>query len=187
MTESIWIARDGASFGPYTLDQLRAWIADGTVASHDRAYAANAGWTTAAQLAGGVAGTATPPPIPSMAVAADANEGIVRSIAQYERISAIVWAVIAFLQIISVVAIIAGVWNAYAAYTRFRLVPHIEARNRHVPAAFESIAGLVIIGAINLFLGGGVGVLGVVMDFVVRDHVLKNRHVFDREAGALDA
>ena len=185
MTEPIWIARGGVSHGPYTADQLRAWLASGTISYQDQAYAASVGWRTVAQMTGMNAAHPHPPFMPAIPVT-DPNEATIRRIAEYERISAIVWAVIAFLQIISVVAIIAGIWNAYASYTRFRLIPYIEARNKHVPASFESITGLVIIGLINLFLGGVIGVVGVVMDFVVRDYVLRNRHAFDREDREID-
>jgi len=185
MSESIWIARGGVSHGPYTADQLRAWLANGTISYQDQAFAASVGWRTVAQMTG-MSGSPPPPTFTPGILAADPNDTTIRRIAEYERISAIVWAVIAFLQIISVVAIIAGVWNAYASYTRFRLIPYIEARNKHVPAAFESITGLVIIGLINLFLGGVIGVVGIVMDFVVRDYVLRNRHVFDQDTREID-
>lgn len=174
----VWLSRAGASYGPYSLGQLRGWVQDGSVSRMDFASTDGATWVPLASLLGGPASPVAMAPV----LRESADEATVRRIAEYERISAIVWTVIAAVQILTLVGIIAGLWNLYAAWTRFRIVPHIQARNREVPAAFESITGLVIIGLINLFLGGVIGVIGVVLDFVVRDHVLKNRHLFDQES-----
>lgn len=173
-----WISRDGSTYGPYTVEQLGDWLRDGTVARDELACMDGGAWTTVGEL---LAAPATRAIGPSVLTSGAADEQTLRRIADYERISAIVWAVIAAVQILSVVGIVAGAWNAYAAWTRFQLVPHITGRNSAVPDAFESINGLVIIGLINLFLGGVFGVVGVIMDFVVRDIVLKNRHLFDCE------
>jgi hypothetical protein len=102
----------------------------------------------------------------------------VRRLADYERYSGIAWIVLGALQVITVVAIIAGAWNIYAGVTRLRCAKAIEARSPAVPAAFRGVTGLVVIGLINLVLGGVIGVLLVVVDFVVRDRVLKNAHLF---------
>lgn len=174
----VWLSRAGANYGPYALSQLRSWVQDGTVSRMDFASTDRTAWVPL----GSLLGAPTAPVGVPLVSQETADEATVRRIAEYERISAIVWAVIAVVQILSVVAIVAGAWNLYAAWTRHRIVPHIQARNQAVPAAFESITGLVIIGLINLFLGGVIGVIGVVFDFVVRDHVLKNRHLFDRES-----
>lgn len=173
-----WLSRAGATYGPYTLGQLQTWVQQGSVSRMDFARLDGADWVPLGSLLGAPPPSAGRPP----ASAESADDAMVRRIAEYERISAIVWSVIAVIQILTLVGIIAGLWNLYAAWTRFRIVPHIQARNREVPAAFESINGLVIIGLVNLFLGGVVGVLGIILDFVVRDHVLKNRHLFDRES-----
>ena len=49
-----------------------------------------------------------------------------------------------------------------------------------MPFDFEPIVGLVVIGLINLILGGVIGVAIVGLDFYVRDQVLSNRRLFDR-------
>lgn len=171
----LWLSRAGASYGPYPLQQLRTWVQEGSVSRMDFASTDGASWVPLGTLLG------PPPPTAAVVSHESADEATVRRIADYERMASIVWTVIAIVQILSVVAIIAGAWNLYAAWTRHQIVPHIRARHRDVPAAFESITGLVIIGLINLFLGGVIGVVDIVLDFVVRDHVLKNRHLFDRE------
>lgn len=103
----------------------------------------------------------------------------IRRIADYERVSAILWMILGIVQILSIVAIIAGVWNVFAAWSRFRLVPFIRDRDSRVPAAYEGVAGLVIIGLINLLLGGLIGVLFITFDFIIRDKVLSNRRLFN--------
>ncbi|MDY0022693.1 hypothetical protein [Arenimonas caeni] len=170
---AVWLSRAGTSYGPYTLGQLRGWLQEGSVSRMDFASTDGTAWVPLGSLLGS-------PAAPALVARESSDEATIRRIAEYERISAIVWTVIAVVQILTLVAIIAGLWNLYAAWTRFRIVPHIHARNCQVPEAFESITGLVVIGLINLFLGGVVGVVGIVLDFVVRDHVLKNRHLFDQ-------
>jgi hypothetical protein len=81
--------------------------------------------------------------------------------------------------------VIIGVWNIVVATSRLNSVALITARDSSVPASWEGIAGLVIVGIANLVIGGLVGVAFVIFDFVVRDHILKNRSLFTRttEAG----
>lgn len=107
------------------------------------------------------------------------TETLIRRIADYERISAILWMVLGIIQICSVYGIIAGVWNIFASISRFTLIKRIRARELGVPKAYEGITQLVIIGLVNLFLGGVIGVLFVAFDFYVRDQVLKNAHLFN--------
>lgn len=122
------------------------------------------------------AGAAQVPP-PALA-AWDAEAQIISTIAAYEKISAVLWLIIGIVQVLSLVTIIAGAWNIYAAITRFRIAPPILARDERVPSAFEGVVGLIVIGAINLFLGGVIGVLFVAFDFYIRHLVLRNRHLF---------
>jgi hypothetical protein len=63
--------------------------------------------------------------------------------------------------------------------------PMILARDARVPAAYEGVAQLIIIGILNLLLGGVIGVLFVVFDFIIRDMVLGNRHLFDQADGGM--
>lgn len=107
------------------------------------------------------------------------DEQLIRRIADYERLSAILWMILGIIQILTIVAVIAGVWNLFAAWSRFRLVPLIRERNHDIPEVYEGVAGLVIIGLINLFLGGLIGVAFVIFDFIIRDKVLSNRHLFN--------
>jgi hypothetical protein len=82
------------------------------------------------------------------------------------------------IQVLTVVGIIAGAWNIYAATTRIKVAPRIERRESGVPSAFASLTGYVIIGVINLVLGGVIGLILLGVDLYVRDQVLKHRNLF---------
>ena len=117
------------------------------------------------------------------------EEQTLRRIADYERIASILWIFLGVCQVLMVITIIAGVWNIYAGWSRLGLPDLIRKRSRRIPAIYEGISQLVIIGVLNLILGGMIGVLFVVFDFIIRDMVLRNRHIFTGSgaSSALDA
>lgn len=133
-------------------------------------------------MAGGFANTSSPvvAPVNASPRAKDDEENLIRRIADYERISGYIWIVIGIMQILSLFGIIAGIWNIFAGRSSLKLVPHIRARSSRVPSAFENIGGLVVIGLVNFFLGGVIGVVFVAFDFYIRDLVLTNRRLFCR-------
>jgi hypothetical protein len=106
------------------------------------------------------------------------EETLIRRLSEYVTWSGIAWIVLGAIQILTLVAAIAGVWNIFAGITRIRTGKAIRARSALVPAAFQGITGLVIIGIINLVLGGVVGVILVGVDFFLRHKVLTNAHLF---------
>ena len=106
------------------------------------------------------------------------DENLIRRLADYERVSGILWILLAIIQICTIVGAIAGVWNIVAGASRLSLVKRIQRRDPSVPREFEGVASLVIIGIINLILGGVIGVIVVGLDFYIRDKVLTNRHLF---------
>jgi Family of unknown function (DUF5362) len=106
------------------------------------------------------------------------EQTLIRRLSEYVKWSGIAWIILGAIQILTVVAALAGVWNIFAGITRIRTGKAIKARSALVPAAFEGITGLVIIGIINLVLGGFVGVILVGVDFFLRDKVLTNAHLF---------
>jgi hypothetical protein len=110
----------------------------------------------------------------------DAGEQTIRRIADYERVSGILWLILGIVQVLMIVTIIVGIWNIVAAVSRLNMRPMILARNARVPAAYEGVTQLIVIGALNLLLGGVIGVLFVIFDFIIRDMVLGNRHLFDK-------
>lgn len=186
---NIWISRNGQNHGPYSIEQLQQWLASGQVSQHDMAWHQGHQWRALGDVLRD-AGCVMPPPPPAAPsffspnnLATDATaspESAVRRIADYERVSGILWIVIGAIQCITIVGIIAGIWNIFAGISRIRIVPVILQRDPRIPAAFEGIGQLIIIGVINLLLGGIVGVLFVIFDFVIRDMVLRNRHLFER-------
>ena len=70
-------------------------------------------------------------------VAANGDEFFVARMADYERVSAILWLVLGIVQVLFIVTIIAGVWNIFAATSRFKLSPMIRARDPGIPDAYE--------------------------------------------------
>jgi hypothetical protein len=123
--------------------------------------------------------------IPSTAPRFYAGEHTIRRIADYERVSGILWLILGIVQVLMIVTIIVGIWNIVAAASRLNMRPMILARDARVPAAYEGVAQLIIIGILNLLLGGVIGVLFVVFDFIIRDMVLGNRHLFDQADGGM--
>lgn len=180
----IWVARDGAKYGPYTIEQLEQWLAEGKVSQHDLAWSQGRQWRPLRDLLRD-AGCNIPPPPPQAAslfqdVGASSNpDATIQRIASYERFSGIAWIVIGAFQCIAVVSIIAGIWNIFAGISAIKSVPLILSRDSRVPAMYEGVGQLIIIGLINLFLGGGIGILFVIFDFIIRNMVLKNRHLFE--------
>lgn len=103
---------------------------------------------------------------------------LIRRLTEYSHWSGVAWIVLGAVQILTLFGIIAGAWNVYAGYTRIRAAKDIERRDPNVPASVQSLAGYVIIGLINLFLGGVIGLVLVGVDLFVRDQILKNTAVF---------
>lgn len=106
------------------------------------------------------------------------SEYEVKRIADYQKISNIIWLVIGILQVCSVYLIIAGVWNIIATCTNWKLPRKILNKDADIPEHYESIAGLIVFLVINLLVGGVLGVLFVIFDFYIRSLVLQNRNLF---------
>jgi len=118
-----------------------------------------------------------------------ANAQVLERIAGYERISAILWICLGGIQLLvgtiggfKVAMVIVGVWNIHAAYSRLKLPDRIRARSPGIPAMYEKqIIQLIVIGVLNLALGGVIGVAFVIFDFVIRGMVLRHRSLFAEE------
>lgn len=183
----VWILRNGQNHGPYSIQQLQDWLTNGQVSQHDQAWHQGHQWRPLGDVLRD-AGCVLPPPPQAAAPfpmftpgAAYADpDSTIRRIADYERVSGILWIVIGALQCLTLIGIIAGIWNIVAGISRIRVVPIILQRDPRVPAIFEGIGQLIVIGVINLFLGGVFGVLFVIFDFFIRDMVLRNRHLFEQ-------
>ncbi len=105
-----------------------------------------------------------------------------KTLSEREQIAAIIWLVIGIMQILSIVCILAGTWNVYAAYTRFTqskavLTPWVGIVNSYENSLTSSIISIVI----NLVFGGVIGVAGGLYDiFMVRGYVLENKDVYEQ-------
>ena len=107
-----------------------------------------------------------------------ADDNTIRKIHDLVRISCNVWIVIGILQIISIGFIIVGIINIVAASTFKKNLPKIKNRDASVIELFEPLGGLIFIGIINLLFGGVIVVGMTIFDFIIRDKVLSNRHLF---------
>jgi len=124
---------------------------------------------------------------PAMGSAAD--ERTLGRIASYERLSAILWLCLGGIQMlvgaidgVEIAIIVVGIWNIHAAYTRLKLPDLIRAHSPSIPAMYEKqVLQLILIGLLNLVLGGVIGVAFVVFDVVIRGMVLRNRALFATE------
>jgi Protein of unknown function (DUF2510) len=114
----------------------------------------------------------------------DDDATVVRRLALYERLSGWAWLTLGIIQVLTAVGIIAGAWNIYAAITRIKIAPRIERRESSIPSAFTGLTGYVIIGVINLVLGGVIGLIFLGLDLYIRDQILKHRHLFGEHATA---
>ena len=178
----IYLFKDNCQSGPHSFEQIREAAGNGGIVRSDMIwYEGCAGWMEAAQLPGLFPlSKSQPPPLFPQVVAPihDHQSLLIRRIADYEKISGIFWICLGSLQLLSIIGIIAGAWNIYAGITRIRAAKNILARDPGIPAAFENMNELIIIGVINFLLGGVIGIAFVAFDFYIRDLVLKNSALF---------
>ena len=106
------------------------------------------------------------------------DQNLIRRIADYERLSSVFWIVLGVLQICLLWTAVAGVWNIIASISRWKLPDRIRQRDPSIPKDYQGITQLVVIGIVNLVLGGFIGVLFVAFDFYIRDKVLTNAQLF---------
>ena len=109
------------------------------------------------------------------------KQRIANTLAGYQTTSSVLWLIIAILQILSVWAIIAGVWNLIASISGFSTANKIRNLDPEVPSIYEGIIGLVIFGVINVLFGGVIGVLLIIFDIWIRSQILANKDIFTPE------
>lgn len=115
-----------------------------------------------------------------------ADQTLIRRIHDYQRLSGILWIAIGVLQILSICVLfifgiptaLVGVWNIFAGISHLKIAPRILARESDIPAQFEDMNSLIVIGICNLVFGGVIGIIFVILDFYVRDQILTNRQLF---------
>jgi hypothetical protein len=118
------------------------------------------------------------PPIASQRSPADQDQLTVKRLYDYEHWSGIAWIVLGGIQVLSIIGILAGAWNIYAGLRRLKIADRIKARDKNIPAVFESLTGYIVIGLINLFFGAVIGIVLVGVDLWVRQQILDNQRLF---------
>lgn len=106
------------------------------------------------------------------------ENAIVNKIADCQKISNILWLIISIIQILTIICIIAGIWNLIATIASWNMPQKILHMDRDIPGYYEGIVGLIIVAIVNFLLGGLIGVILVGFDFYIRHLVLENRHLF---------
>jgi len=181
------IRRGGVDIGIFTVEEIQAGFSEGRFLLSDKAVPD--GEAEGIPLSFVLGSAMTMPmdrpeflyPRPGAGARFDPAEAarLRGRLAGYEKLSGIVWMIIAVVQCLSIVGAIAGIWNVFAALTRFRLARAIgEGRPGVVEAYEESLSMLIVMGCVNFFLGGFIAAAWIGFDFYVRHKVLGNRHLF---------
>lgn len=116
---------------------------------------------------------------------------VTKTIANLVLVSAIIWLLIAVYQIVvGLVLLVFGVgiatlgcggWNIYACIRNFKHAEYVRNCNsipqaQSIVQAYDnSLGNIIIFLFLNLFLGGGLGVVGAIFDLILRAYVLKHR------------
>ncbi len=187
----------GDRIGPITYQELRSLIEGGRVYRSDLVWAAHLpSWMPLEKVPELTAwGRQLPPAIPT-GTSWQATQDVVETIRKMEVTSGVVWCIIASIQILLPVLclvvpiltftaemmalLLVGVWNLFAALSRFNRAKLTQERRASVVKSFEGVTQLALICAMNLIFGAVIGALWVIWDFITRDKVMKNRHLFDQ-------
>ncbi len=111
----------------------------------------------------------------------------IRDLAGLERINAVLWIVIATLQIVSMVFALVGLYNIVVCINSFRRAKAYEDLEPGIPEQEQHALGSIILFTfINLFLGGVIGVVSCILALVIRSRILKLREAFENPQACLD-
>lgn len=187
----------GDRIGPITYQELRSLIEGGRVYRSDLVWAAHLpSWMPLEQVPELAAwGRQLPPAVPT-GPTWQASEDVIETIRKMEVTSGVVWSIIGSIQILfpvlcmvvpilsftaeMVPLLMVGVWNIFAALSRFNRAKLVQQRRASVVKSFEGVTQLAVILTMNLIFGAVIGALWVIWDYVTRDKVLRNRHLFDQ-------
>ncbi len=118
-------------------------------------------------------------------IKAGTREEAYAKLAHYEKISAIVWFVIAGLQIIIGIfsyyaPILIGLWNIYAGLSRLKYSKLLEGTPEGVYEYFkkQGTSNIVFL-VLNIFLGGLIGGIAAGFDIYIRKYVMDNEEFFN--------
>lgn len=114
------------------------------------------------------------------------RSNVLKNISKKEMTGAIIWIVLAVIQILLGIAfidyywvtLIIGIWNLINGITRITRAGKVEERQNTIVEEYEkSLTGLIIFLIVNIFIGGLIGVIGVIYDMVTRNYVLNNKDI----------
>lgn len=126
-----------------------------------------------------------------------------QTLAERERISAIIWTIIACIQGITGLSVAGGLmwlgeligfdlswsslftlglaaFNGYGAYCSFQRVKRVRLRQRGIVAEYDGILTMSIVAIVaNVLLGSVIGIAGAVFDLFNRNYALSNAYFLE--------
>lgn len=104
-----------------------------------------------------------------------------KTLSEREQISAILWLIIGIIQVISIAGIVCGAWNIYCAYCRFKQSKAVLTPYPGLVQSYDKwMTNIIISMALNLILGGVIGVAAALFDMLaIRGYVLENKQTFE--------
>ncbi len=110
-----------------------------------------------------------------------APDQLLNSLSQKIHTNAILWMVLGVIQCVTMIGIIAGIWNIYAAWNDLKYSKECLTNPRGIVQRFEPVNGYIIALVINLVLGGVIGVVGVAYEMIaIRGFVMENKSYFEQ-------
>ncbi|MBQ7379000.1 MAG: hypothetical protein IJW70_04885 [Clostridia bacterium] len=105
----------------------------------------------------------------------------VKTLAEREKLSAIIWLVIGIIQCCTFAGIVCGVYNIYSAICRFKQAKLVLTPYPGLVKSYDNWMTSIIIGLVlNLILGGVVGVACSIFDMIgIRGYVLEHKDEFE--------
>lgn len=112
---------------------------------------------------------------------------VVVQLSERLKTSAIIWIIVAVLQILAGVTAIIGILNIISAVKDLNYSKEILKNPVGIVGNFQSTTGPIIVLLYNFFLGGTIGVVGSIYYFVgIRGYVMENKNkLLDLEAQTL--
>ena len=114
------------------------------------------------------------------------RSNVFKNISKKEMTGAIIWIVLAGIQILLGitfidyywVTLIIGIWNLINGIIRITRAGRVEERQNTIVEEYEtSLTSLIIFLIVNIFIGGLIGVIGVIYDMITRNYVLNNKDI----------
>lgn len=106
-----------------------------------------------------------------------------RKLSDYEKTSGIIWLIIGIVQLCTVVGVLCGVWNIFAAISRLNMSKALlrdqTQFDTDIYTKYErQLPSIIIILVLNIFFGAVIGIVGSIFDLFVRNYVMENKALF---------